>query len=290
MRPPFPYYGGKQGMAKLLASLLPPHRVYIEPFFGSGAVFFEKAPAVHEIINDADHAAVTFLRVMRDRLDELDEVCALTPHSRVEFDAADLDEPGLDDLELARRFWVRVNQSFAKTAGRQTGFSVTTARTQAVPASIASRRARFMNCASRIMAATLECTDAIDLIRRLATVDAAIYVDPPYWSGTRRSRRAGDACADYRVDMGDTERHRELAEVLHACPSAVLLSGYHSELYDELYGDWERIEVATHAHGSNALAVNRGTRTEVIWANYQLPRAEQGSLELEFDLDEDELA
>lgn len=279
MRAPFAYYGGKSGMAPLIAGLLPPHRVYLEPFLGSGAVFFAKTPAVHEIINDADRALVTFLRVMRDRLDELDQACELTPHSRAEFDAADLDEPGLDDLELARRFWVRVNQSFAKTAGRQTGFSVTTARTQAVPASIAGRRARFAACAARIMQATLECTDALDLIRRLATADSATYVDPPYWSGTRRSRRAGTACADYRVDMGDTERHEELAEVLHASPGAVLLSGYHSPLYDSLYGDWDRLEISTHTHGSNALAVNRGTRTEVLWANYALPRTEQGTLE-----------
>lgn len=79
--------------------------------------------------------------------------------------------------------------------------------------------------------------------------------------------------------MGDTERHEELAAVLHASPGAVLLSGYHSPLYDELYKDWDRLEISTHAHGSNALAVNRGTRTEVLWANYDLPRTEQGTLE-----------
>lgn len=279
MRAPFAYYGGKSGMAPLIASLLPPHRVYLEPFLGSGAVFFAKKPATHEIINDADLALVTFLRVMRDRLDELDQACELTPHSRVEFDAADLDEPGLDDLELARRFWVRVNQSFAKTAGRWTGFSVTTARTQSVPASIAGRRARFAACAARIMQATLECTDALGLIRRLATVDSATYVDPPYWSGTRRSH--GAACSDYRVDMGDTARHEELAEVLHASRGAVLLSGYHSPLYDELYGEWDRLEISTHANASSALSVNRNARTEVLWANYDLSTPSQPELDWE---------
>lgn len=37
MKPPFSYYGGKVGLAPLIASILPPHRVYVEPFFGCGA-------------------------------------------------------------------------------------------------------------------------------------------------------------------------------------------------------------------------------------------------------------
>ena len=62
MRAPFAYYGGKMGMAKLIVSLMPEHRVYIEPFFGSGAVFFAKPPVMHEIVNDLDDAVVAFLQ------------------------------------------------------------------------------------------------------------------------------------------------------------------------------------------------------------------------------------
>lgn len=130
MRAPFAYYGGKSAIAPTFASFFPEHRVYIEPFFGSGAVFFAKPPAVHEILNDLDDAVYNFFHCLRTRRDELTEACALTPHSRTEFSAADMDTE-LDELERARRFWVRVNQSFAKTAGVQTGWSVTTARTQA---------------------------------------------------------------------------------------------------------------------------------------------------------------
>lgn len=281
MRPPYAYYGGKSGLAKIIAALMPEHRVYLEPFFGSGAVFFAKRPAVHEIVNDLDHAVVTFLMVLRDRREELEAVCALTPHARDEFDAAFMDDVNLmrdpelsdeenarRDLEMARRFWVRVNQSFAKTVGRQTGFSVTTGRTQAVPASIAGRLGRFEDCAMRLMAATIENTDAAKLIDRLATPDSVTYADPPYVADTRRSRRRGTACLDYRVDMGQPEEHERLAEALHRSPGAVMLSGYHSDLYDTLYKDWDRLEFQVHAHGSNSVA--RGARTEVLWANFEL--------------------
>lgn len=72
MNPPFAYYGGKVGMSAAIIGLLPAHRVYIEPFAGSLAVLFAKRPAMHEIVNDADGAIVTFFRVLRDRPDELD--------------------------------------------------------------------------------------------------------------------------------------------------------------------------------------------------------------------------
>jgi site-specific DNA-adenine methylase len=58
MKAPFTYYGGKAGMAHRLIALFPPHRVYMEPFFGSGAVLFAKEPVAHEIVNDLDHAVV----------------------------------------------------------------------------------------------------------------------------------------------------------------------------------------------------------------------------------------
>lgn len=40
--PVLKYLGSKWNMAKWIVSQIPPHRVYVEPFFGSGAVFFTK--------------------------------------------------------------------------------------------------------------------------------------------------------------------------------------------------------------------------------------------------------
>lgn len=277
MRAPYAYYGGKSGIAPTIAALFPEHRVYLEPFFGSGAVFFAKRPAVHEILNDVDDAVVNFFYCLRHRRAELEEACWLTPHARTEFDQADMSAE-VDDIERARRFWVRVNQSFAKTAGVQTGWSVTTARTQAVPASIAGRLGRFEACANRMIGATWEHCDAADLVKRLATPDSVTYADPPYLASTRRSRRAGTACNDYRHDMGSDEDHERLAEVLRTCSGAVYLSGYHSPLYDSLYKDWDRIEWSMNLHSSNAVTVERGKRTEVLWSNRELVPPAQGSM------------
>ena len=268
MKPPFAYYGGKTGMAERICSLLPAHRVYIEPFFGSGAVFFRKGPVPCEIINDLDGGVVTFFRVLRERPQDLERVCRLTPYARAEYRAAVMSED-LDELERARRFWVRVNQSFGKTAGRQTGFSVTTARSQSTGGSVQGRIDRFHACARRLSRVTIEQCDAADLISRLGTAETLVYADPPYLASTRRGRDR-QRPADYLHDMGSEDDHRRLAEVLHKTPAAVVLSGYPSSLYDELYGDWWRMEIPVLVHASNSVTADRGERTEVLWSNRML--------------------
>jgi DNA adenine methylase len=269
VKPPFAYYGGKTGMARMIVDLMPAHRTYIEPFFGSGAVFFAKPPAACEIINDLDDGVVTFFRVLREHPDELEWVCKLTPHARAEYQSTKDPPEDLDDLERARRFWVRVNQSFAKTAGRQTGWSVTTARNQSVPGSIQNRIDRFEACARRLAATSIEHCDAAGLVERLATEDTVVYADPPYLAETRRGRDR-QRPADYLHDMGTEDEHRRLAEVLHTTAATVMLSGYHSPLYDELYGDWWRVEVPVTVHSSNSKTAGRGGRVEVLWANRAL--------------------
>ena len=268
MRAPFAYYGGKMGMAKLIVSLMPEHRVYIEPFFGSGAVFFAKPPVMHEIVNDLDDAVVAFFRVLRDRPDDLERACALTPHARAEYESADLETKEIDDLERARRFWVRVNQSFGK-AINTTGWTATTSRNGSVTSTTMSRLGRFAPCAERLAGTMVERCDAADLVTRLATPDAVVYVDPPYPHEARRSNRRCAAYADYRCDS-TPELHERLADSLNATEATVILSGYPCDQYDRLYADWWTLDIAVTAHSSNARNSSRGGRTERIWSNRDL--------------------
>ena len=52
----------------------------------------------------------------------------------------------------------------------------------------------------------------------------------------------------------------ELANVLHDVDGAVVLSGYPSVLYQDLYGDWATVQCTT-------MADSRKKRTEVLWLN-----------------------
>ena len=48
------YPGAKNRIAEWICEYIPPHEVYLEPYFGSGAVFFNKIPARIETLNDLD--------------------------------------------------------------------------------------------------------------------------------------------------------------------------------------------------------------------------------------------
>lgn len=90
------------------------------------------------------------------------------------------------------------------------------------------------------------------------------YVDPPYLPETRTAHDKG-----YRHEMTPDE-HRQLADVLRSVRGMVVLSGYDSPLYRELYADWR--VTACAARGEKAVA-----RTEVLWIS---PRAGRNSLQM----------
>ena len=68
MRTPLPYYGAKVSMAKKIVRELPAqHEVYLEPFCGSAAVYFEKPAArMIEILSDMNPFCLAALRAVRD--------------------------------------------------------------------------------------------------------------------------------------------------------------------------------------------------------------------------------
>lgn len=104
------YPGGKWRISDWILSFFPEHKVYCEPFFGSGACFFKKEPAYIETINDIDGNIVNLFRVCREYPEELAKAINLTPFSREEFQ--NCYSPSADPIEQARRTIVRYHQSF----------------------------------------------------------------------------------------------------------------------------------------------------------------------------------
>lgn len=258
------YYGSKHSIADQLVALMPPHRGYVEPYAGSLSVLLAKPPARFEAVNDLDHDLMTWWRMLRERPDELERVCALTPHSRAEYAACwpipdDLD----DDLERARRVWVKLAQGRGGQL-RPTGWryhEATRGRGSGMPTALAGYTSRFAAAADRLRNVSLECLDALDVIARYGRdPETLLYVDPPYLGATRS--RTG-----YRHEMTQPEQHEKLAAVLRSCRAMVMLSGYDSPLYAELYPDWHRHEIAAYTGQANG---GDGGRVEVVWSNVPL--------------------
>lgn len=268
MKPPFTYYGGKTTLADAIAALLPPHDHYVEPFAGSLAVLLAKPRSRMETVNDLDGDLMTFWRVLRDRPDDLARVCALTPHSRLEHATVQSEELAdvADELERARRVWVLLTQTRSSTL-RRTGwrhFQDPRGTSSGMPRYLEGYVDRMPAAAGRLIDVTLEARPALDLIRAYGRhPDVLLYCDPPYLGSTR--------ARNYRHEMTSPDEHRELADALQAAVATVVLSGYHSPLYDQLYADWHRLEISSFTGNANA---GEGARTEVIWSNRPLAQAE----------------
>lgn len=267
LKPPIPYYGGKSRIADWIVGLMPAHDSYVELFSGSASVLFAKAPSTHEILNDLDSSVVTFFRVLREQPAELVQVCRLTPYAREEFLAADLTEPGLSDLEHARRFFVRVTQGFSRATGRQgnVGWSISIAQNTSAQRHTANLLERFVGVAARLQRVAIDNRPAVECVERYGRPGVVLYADPPYLDETRSSlhhRPRGDYTAEYHRP----DDHRELAAALRATPATVFLSGYPSDLYDELFGDWHRIERSVFVSSSNR-SRQRKRALEVVWSN-----------------------
>lgn len=273
MKPAFAYYGGKSRLAPWIASLLPPHRVYVEPFAGSAAVLLAKPRSPHEILNDVDGDVVRFYRVLRDQPEDLERVCALTPYARDEFDACHpaTTSGELDDLELARRWWARSSMSFAQTGTGATGFSSSIVRGANNARSMANRVYRFQAVAERLSGVTIENRDAIDVLDRYDSPDAVAYLDPPYAAETRTSYRDGRRPGgDYAHEFADEDDHRALAAAAREYSGTVVLSGYPGPLYEELFDGWSRIDRSVVRHASNGRG-RTATVTESLWVNREVP-------------------
>jgi DNA adenine methylase len=188
LKPPLIYFGGKTILASRIAALLPAHSHYVEPYCGSLAVLLGKLPSDMETVNDLDKALVTFWRVLRDHPADLARSCALTPHSLSEFDDADVEAPA-DELEVARRVWVRLTQGRAGTLC-STGwrhFVTASGSNFGMPDYLSSYVTRMASVAERIHHVSLECRPAIDLIEWYGrSADVLLYVDPPYLKSTRK--------------------------------------------------------------------------------------------------------
>lgn len=273
LKPPFPYFGGKGILAPKIAALLPRHGHYVEPYSGSLAVLLAKRVSPMETVNDLDRALVTFWKVLRERPGDLARACALTPHSLAEFeDAEDVDASAGDEVEQARRVWVRLSQGRAGTLC-STGwrhFVDPSGSSFGMPAYLDAYVSRIAAAAGRLHRVSLECRPALEVIAWYGrSPDVLLYCDPPYLRSTRSS-------GAYRHEMTEQD-HRDLAAALGECKASVILSGYPSELYDrELYAGWYRTAFTS---GTGQNAESWGNRTEVLWSNRPFSQATLFDLE-----------
>lgn len=274
-RTPLTYYGGKQRLADALVALMPPHRLYLEPFAGGLALLFRKPRAERETVNDLDGAVVAFWRALRDQPEQLAAATAATGYARAEWQAAHdgLDDPAAGDVERARRLLVAIDQSYARcgdTWSPPSKLSDRPGRWQ--PSTWADMPARLLAAVDRLQGVAIEHADAISLIPKWDMPGAVIYCDPPY-TGVHRLRAQRDGLNStaggkrgYRHD-DHPDLWPDLVETLLSIDhAAVLLSGYPcSETCELEAGGWEPVALPTRRHSGNRRGAAGARAPETVW-------------------------
>lgn len=250
------YHGGKWMLGPWVISHFPDHRVYVEPFGGAANVLLRKERSYAEVYNELHPGVVNLFRVLRDPdlSRDLKRLAELTPFAHREFDEAWPAE-GDGDLELARKMLVRSFMGHgSNSVTAASGFRSNSNRLGSTPARDWSRWPDRIDAISeRLRGVVIENVDACAVMERHDAPSTLHYVDPPYVTATRTAKNG------YALDFTDAD-HERLAECLYGLSGMVVLSGYPSELYGNLYAEWEMVS-------RSALADGARKRTECLWLN-----------------------
>ena len=255
-RPILRYPGGKYKLAKWIISHFPKHDFYVEPYGGAGSVLMQKSQTQGEIINDLDGDVVNVFHVLRDakKAKELERLIRLTPFAYAEYKSAY--DPCEEPIERARR---TIFRSFASIGSdgvsrRNSGFRGLKNNETSVTA--AQEWSRYPDAiqsfVSRLQNVLIEQRPALHLLKIYDRIETLFYVDPPYLMSTRSK-----SSVFYDNEMTEKD-HIDLSKVLTSLKGMVVLSGYPSLLYDELYADWRKIL-------KSATAQNGKGRVECIY-------------------------
>lgn len=261
------YPGAKWSLAEWIISHFPHHHSYLEPFFGSGAVLFNKTRSNIETVNDLDGDVVNLFECIRRDPEKLGWMVYYTPYSRQIHETVYSAEIPADPFDRAVRFLIRCNQGYGfRTNEIRVGWkNDVQGRERAYAAKNWTELPEVISqAAERLRGVQIECRPAVEVIDRFNAENVLIYCDPPYVL----SARSGGS-RQYKNEMTDAD-HAELLEVLKAHRGPVLISGYPSELYDRELRDWHRdTATATDQLGRR--------RQEVLWMNFE-PERRQSSL------------
>ena len=250
------YPGSKWSIADWIISYFPQHHSYLEPFFGSGAVLFNKPRSNIETVNDLDGNVVNLFEWIRKDPERLAREIYYTPYARQIYDSVFETVPE-NSFDRAVNFYIRLNMGHGfRTNGEKVGWKNDVQGRERAYASQewCNLPDKIMIAAERLRGVQIENKPAVELIQRFNHPNVLIYADPPYVLSTRHGKQ-------YRCEM-DNGAQGDLLVTLHAHKGPVLISGYDSELYNDSLRDWYRVETDCYSQTASK-------KREVLWMNFE---------------------
>lgn len=267
MRSILKYPGSKWNIARGLVDLMPQHHSYIEPYFGSGALLFNKPLSNIEMVNDLDSDVVNLFKCIQEDSERLARLVMTTPFSREEYDKQFAEDNSFpSQYQKATGFLVRMWQAHgSRNDGYKAGWKC----------DVIGRERMYglwnwyrlpkwvIEIAERLRKVQIENRPALEVIQKFNYPNVFMYIDPPYLLGTRRRKQ-------YKHEMNDAD-HEKLIQTILQSRAKIMISGYESDMYNDYLEDW-------HKETFFSCAEQGKPRQEVVWMNY-MPEQTQISLD-----------
>ena len=273
----FNYFGGKFSYIDEIYPYFPAEFVHLEQLFaGSAVLSLNYDGNCIRTLNEINSDITNFFMVLRDHRDELLTRLRLTPVSKQEYDEA-WNYQSRDHIENARRFYVRIRQSYMGLGSQRKnkGWHLTKTHMNCNGGETVSRWNNSFEKLfeiAEILGSNYQITNYSyeECLERIDFEDAFFYADPPYPNESRSSH------GDYKFDFKDSD-HYELSDRLHQAKGKVMISGYNCDLMNDLYADWEKVVLSNKRNNYRKTPVQ-----ECIWFNYPLASTKKAQLSFEF--------
>jgi len=152
--------GGKKLLAKEILKNIPNHKVYVEPFVGTGRIFFTKNPAKKNVLGDNDKELIRFYKDVqsKQRL-----TCNLTT-SKKKFERAKKKKvkSPCDYARVTLASFACAGKYYSKQDRKVKG------------------KVKLDNQIQRLKKAKLTSKDFKETIKKYDSPDTFFYLDPPY--------------------------------------------------------------------------------------------------------------
>lgn len=269
---PFTYFGGKATLALDIIDLFPKHLHYVEVFCGSSVVALNKAPSKIDTINDINGEVINFFQTLRDFPNELIYKLQNTPLSRQEFENSFFDN-SLDDIENARRFFVRARQGINGMGAQQVhkGWGANKYSTKSLHN---EKVTTWLNSIEKLelirnilIQFQIENQTFEKVIEKYDFPEVFFYLDPPYMM----EGRTGNGRYKYEFTL---DLHQNLRNMLSTIKGKFMVSGYEGEIMDSLYKGFYK-----HKFKHRKNNMRKSESRECVWMNYD-PHLEKGQLNI----------
>lgn len=258
MRSLFKMHGGKYYLKDFVISNFPinyENLNYVEPYAGAANILINKKKSIFEALSDINNNIISIWVYLKENYIDFYNKLKELEYSQETFDKAlnNYYPIFINEFVLRRMSRGGLGKNFAwsnrQRGGKPGDINAWETSLELIPILY-----------KRIKDVIILNINSIDLIKGCNCKNYLLYLDPPYLTSTRVSKKT------YDKFECDENHHVLLGDILNNHKAKIMISGYNSDLYKKIYKNWNMKIKKIPNHSSQQK--NKKIMQECIWFNY----------------------